>query len=212
MTIADTLKNFVEQLMISARIVSPRFTDYRVDRLDYYTEPADFSEVLREEIKRILAEEKADVGVTGGIEQEAGTQGLSEGQLAGMVGRGISTAQNPASAATGLIRFLPHAALVALAISLAPLIIKELKKPGSMLDIRFKRIMQDEFNAFLGRQDQWDTKLGLRQVRVQSKSGFLVTNGSAMTENNLRQVREGGTDGDRLALIEMSDLSKELFP
>ena len=54
MTIADTLKNFVEQLMISARIISPRFTDYRVERLDYYTEPADFTEVLREEIKRIL--------------------------------------------------------------------------------------------------------------------------------------------------------------
>jgi len=195
--------------MTSARIISPRFTDYRIEQLGYYSEPADFEDVIREEVKRILEEER-----TTEAKPEVETKGekFTESQAAGLVGRGVAVARSPVSAFTGLAGFIPHAVLVALAISLVPLIINELKKPGSMLDVRWKRIMQDEFNAFLNRQDQWDTKLGLRQVRVQSASGFLITNGSAMTENNLRQVREGGVDGNRLALIEMSDHAKELFP
>jgi len=79
------------------------------------------------------------------------------------------------------------------------------------LDIRFRRMMADEFNAFLERQDQWDTMLGLRQTIVQSKAGFLMESGAAMTETNLRQRREGGVDGNRIALIDMTDHSKELF-
>ena len=208
------LKQFGKDLMISARIVSPRFTDYRIDRVDYYTEPPDFESVFRDEIRRIIEEEMAKQAPTTshGIEGEVGTKGLTERDIASAVGRTVSAAQNPLGSIGTISRFIPHAALVMLAIALAPLIVKELKKPGSALDIRWKRIMQDEFNAFLSRQDQWDTKLGLRIVRVQSKAGFLVTNGSAMTESGLKQVREGGTDGDRLALIEMADHSRELFP
>jgi hypothetical protein len=114
--------------------------------------------------------------------------------------RGMGAVQNPMHGMEALITKLPHAALVALAVSLAPMIIDELKKPGSWLDVRFVRLMQDEFNAFLERQDQWNTMLGLRQVIVQSQAGFLMSGGASMNENTLRIVRGGGTIADtRLA-------------
>lgn len=209
MTLGSTIKNFVTSLMLSARIVSPRFTDYKIEQVEYYSEAEGFEDVIRAEVKRIMEEEKS---TEGRIEDSEGTGGgLTESGAANMTRKGLNIAQHPEAMVGMGISYLPHAALVALAIALVPLIIKELKKPGSALDIRFRRIMIDEFNAFLGRQDQWDTKLGLREVRVQSSAGFLIMNGSAMTENNLRQVREGGTDGDRLALIGMTDHAKELF-
>jgi len=207
MSLSSTLKQFVEQLMISARIISPRFTDYQIERLDYYSEGAEgFEEILKQEVERIMDEHQYKKPPRNKKEFR-----LKENQAASMVKQTMAIAQNPAGIVGVGIGFMPHATLVLLAIALAPLIVQELKKPGSMLDIRWKRIMQDEFNAFLQRQDQWDTKLGLRIPRVQSASGFLVTNGSAMTENSLRQVREGGTDGNRLALIDMTDHTKELF-
>jgi len=209
MTLGSAIKTFVEAMMLSARIVSPRFTDYKIEQVEYYSEAEGFEDVIREEVKRILEEEKS---TEDRIEDAEGTAGgLSESGAAGMTRKGLNVAQHPESIIGMGVGMIPHAALVALAIALVPLIIKELKKPGSALDIRFRRLMLDEFNAFLGRQDQWDTKLGLREVRVQSSAGFLIMNGSAMTENNLRQVREGGTDGNRLALIDMTDHAKELF-
>lgn len=136
---------------------------------------------------------------------------LNQSAVAGAVSRGYSSSRNPLGVGSTLLGMLPHTALVALAIQLTPLIIDQLKSPGNYLDVRWKRIMMDEFNAMLERQDQWDTMIGLRQTIVQSKAGFLMESGAAMTENNLRQRREGGVDGNRLALIDFTDHSKEMF-
>lgn len=133
-----------------------------------------------------------------------------EKQLIGVTRKSISIAQNPASlVATGL-SLLPHVALIALAISLTPLIFDILTKPGGPLDLRFKRIIDDEINAFLSRQTQKDTQMGVRQVIIQSKIGFTAVNG-ANNFNTVRGIREGGINKEREDRIGMVDHSKGVF-
>jgi hypothetical protein len=89
-------------------------------------------------------------------------------------------------------------------------VFKWLTRPGGWLDLRFRRFMQNENNAFLDRQTQRNTLIGLRQVTIQSVAGFRNINGIG-NENTLRQIREGGVNGNRLALIDFEDHSRGLF-
>lgn len=122
----------------------------------------------------------------------------------------IGVAQNPASLVAMGLQLLPHAVLVSFAISLAPLIFDLLTRPGGPLDLRFKRIIDDEINAFLSRQTQRDTEMGVRQVIIQSKTGFTATNGKN-NYNTLRGIREGGVNEERLSRIGKVDHSKGVF-
>ena len=117
---------------------------------------------------------------------------------------------NPASIVSIGLGLLPHAALITLAVSLAPLIFDILTKPGGPLDLRFKRIIDDEINAFLSRQTQKDTEMGVRQVIIQSKLGFTASNG-LNNYNTLKGIREGGINKERLDRLGMVDHSKGVF-
>ena len=134
---------------------------------------------------------------------------VGEAQAVSLARSGIKAAQNPISLGVSAISMIPHAALVLLAISLAPLIIDQLKSPGSMLDVRWRRIMQEEYNALMSRQDQWNAQIGVRQVYVASHDQFLIGNGAALSESNLRRVRESDQRiADRL---EFTDHAVEFF-
>ena len=124
--------------------------------------------------------------------------------------KGISATKDPTSIVTMGLALLPHAVLISFAISLAPLIFTELTRPGGALDLRFKRIIEDEFNGFLSRQTQKDTEMGVRQVIVQSKTGFTALNGDS-SFNTMRGIREGGINKERLDRLDMTDHSKGLF-
>jgi len=134
---------------------------------------------------------------------------IGESQAVGLAKSGLGAAQRPFSLGVSAISMMPHAALLLLAVSLAPLIISELKRPGSTLDVRWRRIMQDEYNALMARQDQWNAQIGVRQVYVVSHDQFLIGNGAAMSESNLRRVRESD---QRIAdRIEFTDHAREFF-
>jgi len=137
------------------------------------------------------------------------TKGLESTATTG-VSKVIGAVNNPASIVAAGIPLLPHAVLVALAISLGPLIFDILTRPGGPYDLRFKRIISDEVNAFLSRQTQKDTEMGVRQVIIQSKTGFTASNG-ANNYNTIRGIREGGIDKERLDRIGMKDHSKGVF-
>lgn len=128
----------------------------------------------------------------------------------GVAQKGIGVAQNPASIVSMGLKFLPHAALIAFAISLAPIIFDILTKPGGALDLRFKRIINDEINAFISRQSQRDTEMGVRQVIIQSKTGFTATNGFNHY-NTVKGIREGGINKEQLDRIGKVDHSKGVF-
>ena len=124
-----------------------------------------------------------------------------------LIGKGATAIQNPSSLVFEAIRHLPQATLVLLAISLTPLVFEYLTRPGGVLDLRFKRIIDNEINAFLSRQTQKDTEFGIRQVIIQSKLGFTASNG-VNNYNTVRGIREGGLNKERLDRFGMVDQSK----
>jgi len=145
-------------------------------------------------------------------EQNTGkkTKGKLEATATAGISKVVGVAANPASIVTMGLPFLPHATLVTFAIIMAPLIFDILTKPGGPLDLRFKRIIDNEINAFLSRQTQKDTEMGIRQVIIQSKTGFTAKNG-ANNYNTVRGIREGGIDKERLDRIGMIDHTKGVF-
>lgn len=205
--------------MVSARIVSPRFTDYKIERLDYYAEVSGFEAILTAEIERIIEERFPQVNVgdkenaidRSDIALETGSIGLTEGLIAGKVRQASALARGGAAGmAMGGIAYLPHAALVAVAIAMAPIIMEELTRPGGILDIRFRRYLEEEYNAGLDRQTQRNTQIGLRQVIIQSRAGFIQANGVA-NENTLRSIREGGFQGQRVIDIDFISHARGIY-
>lgn len=94
-----------------------------------------------------------------------------------------------------LLKAIPIIGGLALAVEIVPMVIKavtdQLTKAGSPFDKRFKRIMQQEQNAFFNREEQRRRQLGLSPVIMTSITGF-VNNGGANTVATLKQVREQG--------------------
>jgi len=147
------------------------------------------------------------------IDAEEKKKGKKQKRLAGGITRGISDITDPVRMVSYAIPLLPHTALIALATALAPFIFDVMTKPGGPLDLRFKRIVQNEINPFLSRQAQKDTEMGVRQVIIQSKIGFTASNGETAF-NTMRGIREGGLDKERLDRFGIIDHSKGIgfFP
>lgn len=112
--------------------------------------------------------------------------------------------KNPGSFLAGALKVLPPAAAALFAYEIAQYVFAEITKPGGAMDLRWKRQMLKEDNAFLDRQTQRNLQIGTRQVVIQSQKGFLQMNGAA-SENTLRQIRDGGVDGNRLARVDLPD-------
>ena len=219
MTLSDVITTYVIDLLKEAQITSasPNWTntvkDVRVTGLG-----ADFDYELQEAINETISEiATTNPDLFGGgtaKTPEAKTpkkKGFGEAQGISLASKTLRGAQDPASIVTMGLRYLPHAALVAFAISLAPLIFDLLIRPGGPFDVRFKRIVDNEINAFLSRQTQKDTEFGVRQVIIQSKLGFTASNG-VNNYNTVRGIREGGLNKERLERFGMVDQTKGSWP
>jgi len=213
MTLADIITSYVIDLLKETQITSasPLWTntvkDVRVTGLgSEFDQQLDVA--IAEKIEEFtvsnpeLFEEDSSIG-----KSKSASKGLTEQKTVGQLRKGISIAQNPASIVAEGLRFLPHAALVALALAIVPLIFDELTRPGGILDLRFRRIIGDEINGFLSRQAQKDTEFGVRQVIIQSKTGFTATNG-ANNYNTYRGIREGGLNEELVTRVGRVDHSK----
>ena len=170
---------------------------------------AAFDQLLVDEIIQIIEQNKGttpkeDISE---VKSKKKKKGFGEPQAVSLASKAIRGAQNPASLVQMGLQRLPHAALIALAISLAPMIFEILIAPGGPFDVRFKRIVDDEINAFLSRQTQKDTEFGYRQVIIQSKLGFTAPNG-VNNYNTVRGIREGGLIQERLDRFGMVDQTK----
>ncbi len=210
MTFSDAIAQMLTNTLTDMLITSAGDRGRPINRVEFVeVQAADFESILEQEIRDIVDEyfsqkETAEVATeneSGGVE-EKDKKGGKTGQALGVARMGMGAAANPASlVATGL-KFLPHAALVAFVISIIPMIFNEMTRAGSQWDLRFKRIMLEEYNALLDRQEQHNTRIGTRQVIIQSRRGFINTNGASSNYNNQRVIRKGW-----LGLEDMSELS-----
>jgi len=169
---------------------------------------------IQEAVQQVMDNPENAENLVEGLSSAGEKTGKTKSELEktgiGATSKVISISQNPAGIVAQGLPLLPHAALIAFALVLAPLIFDILTKPGGPLDLRFKRIISDEVNAFLSRQSQRDTEMGVRQVIIQGKTGFTATNGEN-NYNTLRGIREGGVNEERLSRIGKVDHSKGVF-
>ena len=128
------------------------------------------------------------------------SKGSVEAQITQNINKLSSVAQNPASMGAEIISKLPHAAVVALAIKLYPVIIDYLTRPGGPMDIRFRRKIELEWNGFLDRQTQKNTQLGIRGVRIQSRAGFIQLSGGA-SGNSMRLQKDPSKELNRQDIL-----------
>lgn len=170
---------------------------------------AAFEAAVIKSVQEYLAQNPSEAkdGIDDEISSISEKNGLTEQKTLSYASKTLGAVQSPERIVEFGLRLLPHAALVAFAISLAPLIFEYLTRPGGQLDVRFKRIIDDEINAFLARQTQKDTEFGYRQVIIQSKLGFTAPNG-VNNYNTVRGIREGGLDKERLDRFGMIDHTK----
>jgi len=175
----------------------------------------EINDAIRQAVEGITSDPDSAESLSGDLldsEQKTGKKSKGQLQQAGLTGvsaiSGIGN--NPTSIIARVLPSLPQATLIAFALLLAPLIFDILTKPGGPLDLRFKRIISDEINAFLSRQTQRDTEMGVRQVIIQSKTGFTAVNGFN-NYNTVKGIREGGINREQIDRIGKVDHTKGVF-
>ena len=214
MTFSDELNAWLKETLLSVDIVSPRFSDYKItdvqiSGLSNNLEDS-INEIIDEKIKAIIQNIGGKETTTDLVKQSKGKKINLEQKGVQYASKGLDIANNPERLLMLGMRYLPHTVLIAFAARLAPFVFEYLTKPGGDLDLRLKIYLRDEFNAFLTRQTQKDTEMGVRQVIIQSKIGFTAANG-VNNYNTLRGIREGGINKERMDRIKMVDHAKGLF-
>lgn len=211
-TILEAIKFEVEQMMKSAYIVSPRFDDYKIVEVlntGGVTQLDDSIEaIIKNMIENIMEGKDPSTSDSIGSSITKGTD--TEKKAIGMASKGVSLLDNPGQLVAMGLRVMPHTAAIAFAAMIAPMVFDYLTKPGGDLDLRLKIYLQDEFNAFLSRQTQKDTEMGVRQVIIQSRTGFTALNGMN-NYNTMKGIREGGINTERMDRIGMKSHAKGLF-
>ncbi len=175
----------------------------------------EINDAIRQAVEGITTDPDSADSLAGNLldsEQKTGKKSKGQLQQAGLSGVSgiVGIGNNPASIIARVLPTLSQATLIAFALLLAPLIFDILTKPGGPLDLRFKRIISDEVNAFLSRQTQRDTEMGVRQVIIQSKTGFTAVNGFN-NYNTVKGIREGGINKEQIDRIGKVDHSRGVF-
>lgn len=212
MTFTDTIRGLIERMLKNSIIRSPRFSDYRIEEVIPVSDSG-IDEEFRTEVEQIIQEEvKTQIKELEkeGPAKQSSPEGSSIPDMQGPALAAFQAIKNPGGLVAKGLKVLPHAAAVLFAIQISKYVFEEITKAGGAMDVRWRRQMENEFNAFLDRQTQRNTQIGTRQVVIQSAAGFIQMNGAA-SENTLRQIRDGGVDGTRLARVDLPDHAKGLF-
>ncbi len=180
MSFGSRIQALIKNILYSSEITSANPTHTNTVKNIFETPDFALDEEFSQEVVRVIREE-IKIQMTEQREDDITEQtpiGSVDSQAATTISKGIGLRQNPEAFATNLMSKLPHTALVLLAVSLAPMIIDELTRAGGIMDIRFRRKIELEWNGFLDRQTQKNTQIGLRSMIVQSSAGFIQINGA----------------------------------
>ena len=200
-SLGSTLKQWLQELLISAHIVSPRFDDYRIESLDWYSDPSglEFDQVIKKEVEKIMRE--GGYNLKGGKSRTKKSNESTVDAINGIL-RGAS---GTSMGATALARVLPPVAVALLVAKVSKMILDDLKRPGGAWDIRYKRLLENEVENYMSRQLQRNTQVGAgRQIIIQMRSQFLNLNGQG-NSNTFQQVRDYG---NRLAEVGLNTKDK----
>ncbi len=192
MTLGSSISQLIESMMRNVGIssASPEWTN-RIKDMSWFGETPDFDSVISADVVQIIKDEvKLQMTQLEDPAAEPLGSAITEQEAIGVARQGLNVVQNPGSLVAMGLKVLPGAAIVAFAIQLTPIIFEELTRPGSAMDLRWKRMIKEENLAFLDRQTQRNIELGLRQVISTNSRSFIAVKGGTGTYNNLASVRE----------------------
>ena len=195
MSVASILTQLIQQAMLESQITSAGGDSPKINRVLYLDiNSADFENVIDNEIKLVVEGFIEEIqaaqsgGRTGGGDQGGGTDPMS------ILSQARSASGDPAGFVLDFFKPYIPVLVPLLAAAAAPLIVQNvidlLTRPGMPLDPRFKRVIVNEVLGLLDRQQQEDSKIGARDVVVQSRAGFMNMNGAG-SNSILKQIREG---------------------
>ncbi|MDH3833827.1 MAG: hypothetical protein OES34_06665 [Nitrosopumilus sp.] len=212
--VESVLRQIVESYLNGMEVSSSGGDSPKTNRVTFLPEVSGFGSIIDAAIQSAVIEHMEDNG--GGDSQAAALP--RDEQAAGTgaalsIGRGaLSRFNNPASIVQEGLQFLPQAAIVAFAISIIPTIINELIRPGGPFDLRFKRRVEEEYNAIEERKYLYDINVGQKGLRFQTTAGFLSHNQSgALSANTQRMIRDGGINKNLQTQLDYIDYSEGLF-
>jgi len=197
----EKIKNLVETMLLSARIVSPRFEDYQIVSIENNADLEDIANELEAniggdstsqsdskadpEIKKISDEQKQ---IKEDLTRLQGIINSPDGQLENKILDFISS--NPFGRAT--LIFLPLVGAALTSPQIINKIIDLLLAPGGPFDKRLQIILEKQEEQFLSRLEQKRRQIGQDQVIISQFNGFGNLQGR-LTTNTLNQIRSAGT-------------------
>lgn len=205
------LRQWIEQYLTGLQITSAGGDSPKINEVAYLPEVSGFGDVIDAAIRdAIIQHMEENTGSGPAVPKDEA--GLSEGQALSL-GRGaLSKLQSPQSIVMEGLQYLPQATIIGFAVSLLPTIINELTRPGGPFDLRFKRAVEEEYNAIEERKYIYDIGVGQKGLRFQLQAGFMSHGQSgALSTNTQRLIRDGGIDRSLQGQIGYIDYAEGLF-
>jgi len=173
----SAVRQMIENYFLGAEFTSSAGDSPKINRTLNLPDVSGFGDIMDSAVRTAVLRHMEENNLIGG-----GESGISEGlpiggkgktaglasSIPGTVRSATSTVQNPMSAATSLISLLPQAAIITMAISMVPVIINELQKPGMPFDRRYKRDVPGEVLSSVEREEKAGIRQGLTIVRITS--------------------------------------------
>jgi hypothetical protein len=166
----------------------------KTNRVTHIPDVAGFGALLDGAVRTAVLrhmEENGLISGPGGTSSQKGPQGKDPLSAIGTAQSALSSpAEFLLSQAERMVPILVPLLVVAMAPKLIETAIDLMTAPGMPLDPRWKRAIQKEVFGILSRQQQENSRIGLRNVSIQSHEGFIMTNGGA-SQSLLQQVKDG---------------------
>jgi len=192
LALSEIINNMIDKAIKSVVIISPRFTDYRVDEILVKENPD-----LEAEIEKLLQSKEENTPFTNkdkeGLDQKTKKKIDDTSEKVKEWGKGnigdiqkLSTEQfgNIRSLATDPFSFMSRTILrklktgagvlfiVTIAVEVAKFLIQELFKPGRIFDIRFREQIDLQIIKFLERKEQEELRRGFKNVITTTIGGL----------------------------------------
>jgi len=208
--IDSIFKQIMEQYLLGLEVTSSGGDSPKVNKVFSLPEVQGFGDIIDNAIRQAIENQTSTTVGDGDITEAE--QGVTAGNALSVAGRATSNLQNPVSIVSQGLAFLPHAVIVSFVIAIIPTIINELTRPGSDFDLRFKRLVAEEYNSIEERKYLYDIRVGQKGLILQPVVGLLSTGqtGAAST-NTLRLIKDGGIDKSFQGQIDYVDHAEGLL-
>jgi|APSaa5957512535_1039671.scaffolds.fasta_scaffold01948_9 hypothetical protein len=189
MTLADEINRMIETALNSLEITSASPGHINNVIQITQTENPNLEDMIKDtapQTPRTATTQQNPLAIIDSLSKEdaigiLGKAGISPKNITGMLKMSTSGVGLAGAGIGALSSVFPPALITLLILQMIPEIIKELSRPGGLMDKRVKIDARNEAVSVLDRQTRQNTRIGDRQVIIQQFEGFRNYDGYAST-------------------------------